>query len=218
MGSTTATTTTTTTTAFPTYTHLPAPIQGTAPPVIIFFSFLDATSHHWATQSHVANNIRRAVPAGTTVARYHVSNDKTGFAYGSELTRAWAVATHLHVDDKVLEPLFDAVWVQRTATDLAAVRELFWRVANIDKHLFDRTWNDHRVVADAEYQERLTAELPREKLPCIVINGEEVIDGNEVRHMVDDPEFGRNVGLLVRDLMQSKAKERKALELEQSQQ
>lgn len=42
-----------------------------APPVIVFFSFLDEESKKWAVEHQVAQNIRRNVPQDTTVSRYH---------------------------------------------------------------------------------------------------------------------------------------------------
>lgn len=190
------------TTSSPTSYHLDQPLKGTPPPVIVFFSFLDKTSQQWATQAGVAQNIRRSMPAGTETHRYHVSgSDQSGWGFGNELTRAWAVATHLNVDDRVIGPLFETILVNKSVHDLEGIRELFWRVAGIDGLRFDRTWTDPKVIASMKYQDELSATLPREKLPCIVINGKEIIYGDEIRHMCQDEEFGPKVGQLVRELL-----------------
>jgi protein dithiol oxidoreductase (disulfide-forming) len=185
----------------PTYGVLQQPLKGTPPPVIVFFSFFDKISLHWATQKNVTASIRKSLPAGTDVHRYHVSLDNTGWNFGEELTRAWAVAGHLHVDDKIIGPLFEKVLVERAVSDLEGIREVFWRDGGIDKVLFDRVWNDPRVLADMRYQDELSREIPNDQLPCIVIRGQEIIKGSEVQHMCDDEHFGAKVGQLVRQLL-----------------
>lgn len=186
----------------PAYTTLSQPIKGSPPPVIVFFSFLDPGSYDWATKKTVASHIRKCLPAGTEVHRYHVSStDKSGWDFGSELTRAWAVAEHLRVDDKMIGPLFERVFKEKTVIDFEGIREVFWRDGGIDKLLFDRTWTDATVVAAAKYQDALTRDLPRGKLPCILVNGRTVIGGDEIQHMCDDDDFGPKVGQLVRNLL-----------------
>jgi thiol:disulfide interchange protein DsbA len=78
------------------YTVLPEPILS-LPPVTVFFSFLNETSYKWATSYRVVEAIRRAVPAGTEVLRYHVSFDPYGWGSGVTLTHAWAVRVELEV-------------------------------------------------------------------------------------------------------------------------
>jgi hypothetical protein len=185
----------------PTYNTLSQPLQGSPPPVIVFFSFFNQNSYHWATQKNVTSNIRKALPSGTEVHRYHVSHDNSGWNFGQELTRAWAVAAHLQVDDKMIVPLFEKVLKEKIVIDLEGIREIFWRDGGIDKIRFDQAWTDSAVTAEAKYQDELTRDLPREKLPCIVIRGQQVIDGNEIQHMADDDEFGAKVGQLVRQLL-----------------
>ncbi|ETN46899.1 uncharacterized protein HMPREF1541_01088 [Cyphellophora europaea CBS 101466] len=186
----------------PTYSTLSTPLKGTPPPVIVFFSFLDHTSHRWATQCQVTQNIRRSLPAGTSVHRHHVSStDKSGFNWGQDLTRAWAVAMHLRVDDRIIASLFEKVLVEKTVIDLEGLRDCFERDGGVDKVRFDRAWNDAGVVADAKYQDELSEGLPREKLPCIVVRGRRMVDGNELSHMDRDADFGPKVGELVRELL-----------------
>jgi protein dithiol oxidoreductase (disulfide-forming) len=186
----------------PTFFKLPQPLKGSPPSVIVFFSFLDHTSYLWATQKGVASNIRRSLPAGTEVHRYHVSStDKSGWNFGQELTRAWAVAMHLHVDDKIIGPLFANVLINKTVIDVEGMRELFWREASIDKLRFDRAWVDPGVIANAKYQDELSANLSKDKLPEIVVGGTQAISGDEIQHMCEDDDFGLKVGNLVRDLV-----------------
>lgn len=187
----------------PTYSTLPTRIKGTPPPVIVFFSFLDETSYLWTTKNRVTQNIRRSLPAGTEVHRYHVYSFSTsGGNFGHELTHAWAVATHLHVDDKIIIPMFEKVLKEKVVIDVEGIREVFWRDAGVDHVRFDRAWVDPSVVAEMRYQDELTRKLPSEqKLPCIVITGQRIINGQEIQHMSDDEDFGPKVGKLVRELL-----------------
>merc|ERR1711939_1151799 len=134
--------------------------------------------------------------------RHHVSStDKSGFNWGQDLTRAWAVAMHLRVDDRIIASLFEKVLVEKTVIDLEGLRDCFERDGGVDKVRFDRAWNDAGVVADAKYQDELSEGLPREKLPCIVVRGRRMVDGNELSHMDRDADFGPKVGELVRELL-----------------
>lgn len=186
----------------PTYSTLPDPIKGTPPPVIVFFSFLDETSYHWTTKDRVTQNIRKSLPGGTEVHRFHVSSyGKSGGHFGHELTHAWAVATYLRVDDKIVIPLFEKVLKDKVVIDIEGIREVFWRDAGVDKVRFDRAWNDHTVLAEMRYQDELAQKVPHEKLPCIVVTGQKIINGQDIRHLNGQEDFGPKVGKLVRELL-----------------
>lgn len=186
----------------PAYSTLPTPIKGTPPPVIVFFSFLDETSYQWTTVDHVTQNIRRSLPAGTEVHRFHVSSyNKSGGHFGHELTHAWAVASHLHVDDKIVIPLFEKVQREKVVVDLEGIREIFWRDAGVDKVRFDRAWVDPTVIAEKKYQDELAQKVPSDKLPCIVIAGQRVIHGQEITHRDGHEDLGPRVGKIVRELL-----------------
>ena len=185
----------------PAYGVLQHPLKGSPPPVIVFFSFFDGTSHKWATHRNVAGNIRKSLPAGTEVHRYHVSLDNSGWNFGQELSRAWAVASHLRVDDKMIGPLFNTVLVEKTVTDLEGIREIFWRDGGIDRTLFDRAWVDPKVIAQTKYEGEMAEMIPQDQLPCVVVRGQHIINGTEVQHMCDDENFGPKVGQLVRQLL-----------------
>jgi len=182
------------------YTVLPKPIPS-LPPVTVFFSFLDKTSYKWATSYQVVEAIRRAVPAGTEVTRYHVSFDPYGWGSGVTLTRAWAAAMHLRYDDKVLVPLFDAIQRDKAVADLEGIRELFSRLG-IDKVAFDRAWVRDSVRKEAEWQDEVCKKVGLDNIPAVVVSGKYLLDSStEGKETGDEVDFGKQFAECVRGML-----------------
>src|ERR1700760_3730097 len=138
------------------YTPLHQPLKG-LPPVVVCFSFLDQVCYDWATRYQVVQRIRKSLPKGNEVHRYHVSAvERAGFDIGPTLTHVWAVAVDLHVDDKLIVPLFDAILRDKIVTDLEGIREMFWKVASVPQLQFDRTLGKATVRKEAVWMDKGT--------------------------------------------------------------
>jgi len=184
---------------------LPHPLKGT-PPVIVFFSFLDHTSYDWATKYHVVQTIRKSVPKGTEVHRYHVSTvERPNFDIGPTLTHAWAVAVDLHVDEKMIVPLFNAVLKDRTVTDLEGIRELFWKVANVPQLQFDRTWGKAAVRKEAVWMDEVTGQVYQNKIPLVLVLGKYLVDSANLQEWegFEGEGYGTMISQLVKNALET---------------
>jgi thiol:disulfide interchange protein DsbA len=183
------------------YTVLPEPIP-TLPPVTVFFSFLDKTSYKWATSYKVVESIRRAVPAGTEVTRYHVSFDRYGWDSAATLTRAWAVALNLKYDDKVIVPLFEAIQRDKAVVDLEGIRELFFRLG-IDKVEFDRVWVKDSVKKEVDWQNEVCKKVGLENVPpVVVVRGKYLLNSStEGKETGDDADIGKQFAECVKGML-----------------
>ena len=143
-----------------------------APPVIVFFSFLDDHSKKWAIEHQVAHNIRRNVPQGTTVARYHAPM-RFAWDFGETLTHAWAAAQSLQVDDRVIGPLFEAIHSKRVH-DLEGVRVVFDE-AGIDPSTFLKAWGQQTTLIEKERMDNAVSHLDLQTVPGILVNGKHMV-------------------------------------------
>lgn len=151
------------------YTEISNPLKQ-APPVIVFFSFLDSTSYTWANKDQVAMTIRRHVPSGTTIDRYHAPIAYSTTEFAQELTTAWALAKYLQIDDRIIGPLFEAIHDKKTAIDMQGVKLIF------DQHgipplRFDREYAKITVQKEAKWMQEVQRELNLEKVPAILVDG-----------------------------------------------
>jgi thiol:disulfide interchange protein DsbA len=182
------------------YTVLPKPISS-LPPVTVLFSFLDKTSYKWATSYKVVESIRHAVPAGTEVARYHVSFDPYGWGSGLVLTRAWAVALNLRYDDKVIVPLFDAIQKDKAVADLEGIRELFFKLG-VDKVAFDRLWVSDSTRKEVEWQNEVCKKVGLDNIPTVVVGGKYLLNSStEGIETGDDTDFGKHFAECVKGML-----------------
>lgn len=159
-----------------TYTTLSSPIT-IAPPVIVFFSFTSPNSYGWAIDHEVVQSIRRVVPQGTEISRYHAPCRKSWPAFGSDLTHSWSVAKSLGVDDRIIKPLFDAVLVDRRVTDLEGIRAVF-DDCGIPPSLFLKEWGKQWVLSHKEAMDEAVEHVEVRNLPCIVVKGKYMIQGD----------------------------------------
>lgn len=173
-----ATTTSTTTTTSPSetrhykkgehYVELSHPVKQ-VPRVIVFFSFLDPVSKDWALRHDVTNTIRRNMPMGVEVSRYHTSasypND-----FSRDLNHAWAVAKYLQIDDRLIEPLFEAIYGETRISDVQGIKAVFDHIG-IPPLRLDKEYNKTAVVSEADWMEECRDKMGIEGIPAVVVGG-----------------------------------------------
>jgi len=106
-----------------------------APAVVEFFSFYCGTCYQFSQNYHVGSAVSKALPTGTSLTRYHVSQMGK---LGNELTEAWAVATVLGVEDKIEGALFKALQKQRAINSSEDIQRVF-TAAGIDAATYENT-------------------------------------------------------------------------------
>ena len=136
---------------------------------------------------------------------YHVSSiERAGFDIGPTLTHVWAVAVDLHVDDKMVVPLFDAILRDKTAIDLEGIREIFWKVANVPQLQFDRTLGKATVRKQAVWMDEVTRRVQQDGVPTVVVKGKYLVDGAKLYELegYEGEEFGVKVAELVKNVLE----------------
>jgi thiol:disulfide interchange protein DsbA len=123
---------------------------------------------------------------------------------GPTLTHIWAVAVDLHVDDKMIVPLFDAILRDKIVTDLEGIREMFWRVANVPQLQFDRTLGKATVRKEAVWMDEVTRQVHQEGVPVVVVKGKYLVDGTKSDELkgLEGDEFGIKVAELVKGILE----------------
>lgn len=154
------------------FTTLADPVEP-APPVIVFFSFMNSHSYDWAVKHEIVNNIRRNVPQGTSIARYHAPM-RFSWDFGEKLTHAWAAAESLHVDDQIIAPMFMAIHDKRV-TDLEGIRTVFEQVG-IPPDTLLKEWGKTWVLGHKYAMDRAVAHLDLKDVPGILVKGKYMVN------------------------------------------
>lgn len=154
------------------FTTLDRPIES-APPVIVFFSFMNVRSYSWAVKHEIVNNIRRNVPQGTNIVRYHAPM-QFSWDFGDKLTHAWSTAESLHVDDRVIAPIFKAVHEKRI-TDLEGIRAVFEEVG-IPPSTLLQEWGKTWVLNHKDAMDRAVAHVDLKDVPGILVQGKYMVN------------------------------------------
>lgn len=170
------------------YTTLDKPIQD-APKVIEFFSFLCPHCYDFERTFGINKAVIDNLPANVKLTRYHV--DFLGGEYGVLLTRTWAVAIALGVEDKVLDPIFDGLQKKQTIKNPQTLKDAFIKAAGITSAEYDAAWNSFAVNALVSKQEKAVADFKIEGVPAFYVNGKyllrnEGMDSNNAENFKAD--------------------------------
>ncbi len=139
--------------------------------VLEFFSFYCPHCYQFDTEYQVAKTIKAALPKGVKMARYHVS---FGGAMGHELTRAWAVAVALGVEDKIAPLMFAAVQKTQTIKKAADIRKIFIQ-AGVKGEDYDSALNSFVVKALIAQQEKAATDFNLKGVPTMFVKGRYMI-------------------------------------------
>lgn len=89
--------------------------------------------------------------------------------YGEDLTRAWALAKALGVEDKILEPLFDKTHSGKI-TGVASIRDVFVENGVSEKE-FDDGFNSFMVSGIVSKQHQLIEQYAINGVPSYIVGG-----------------------------------------------
>ncbi|WP_192458519.1 thiol:disulfide interchange protein DsbA [Musicola keenii] len=151
------------------------------PQVLEFFSFYCPHCYQFSQVFHVTDAIEKSLPAGTKLTKYHV--DFLG-PLGAELTKAWAVAIALGVEDKVSPLMFDAVQKTQTVQRVEDIRNVFV-AAGVKPEDYDNALNSFVVKSLVAQQEKAAADLQLRGVPAVFVNGKYMVksDGLDTSSM-----------------------------------
>lgn len=140
------------------------------PEVVEFFSFYCPHCYNFENIYEIPTKVKASLPEGVEMKQYHVSF--LG-GQGKLLTKAWALAMLLKVEDKVRTPLFEAVKNanQLRRSDLPSyedVREIFLK-AGVKEEEFNAL-DSFAVTALVNKQEKLADKLNVQGVPDFYVN------------------------------------------------
>ncbi|MEG2565189.1 MAG: DsbA family protein [Acinetobacter sp.] len=149
-----------------TFISQPETVAG-VPRVLHFFSFYCPGCYQYEEKLHVNETIKKNLPEGVKEESYHV-----GYLgpMGQELTRAWAVAILMGVEDKVVNPLFKAVQKSHTLKTESDIRQIFID-AGISGEEYDTAWNSFAVNALVQQQNSAAEKLKVDSIPAVYVDG-----------------------------------------------
>lgn len=155
------------------YVTLQKPVTG-EPQVLEFFSFYCPHCYEFERVWHVSDAVKKGVPEGTKVTKYHV--EFLGGDMGKVVTQAWAVAMALGVEEKVTAPLFEGIQKTQTITDPASLKEAFVKAADIKPEEYDAAWNSFVVKSLVAQQEKAAVDMDLRGVPAMFVNGKYMVN------------------------------------------
>jgi len=150
------------------FVKLDQPVKN-APRVTEFFSFFCPHCYQFEYVNNISGEIQKTLPDDVKFTKYHV--DFLGGQFAPYLSRAWAVAVTMGVEDKVKNPIFYGVQNSGTITTPSELRETFIQAAGITGDQYDSAWDSFAVKAFAEKQRKAAEEFHIQGVPSVYVDG-----------------------------------------------
>ncbi|MEG0056429.1 thiol:disulfide interchange protein DsbA [Hafnia sp.] len=162
------------------YVKLDKSITG-EPQVLEFFSFYCPHCYEFEEVYHVSDAVRKGLPEGVKMTKYHV--EFLG-PLGKQLTQAWAVAMALGVEDKITQPMFEAVQKTQSVQSPEDIRNVFIK-AGVSAADYDGALNSFVVKSLVVQQDKAAEDLQLRGVPAIFVNGKYMVknDGLDTSSM-----------------------------------
>ncbi|WP_431224437.1 thiol:disulfide interchange protein DsbA [Serratia sp. L9] len=152
------------------YVTLDKPVTG-EPQVLEFFSFYCPHCYQFEEVYHISDAVKKALPEGTKMTKYHV--EFLG-PLGKQLTQAWAVAMALGVEDKITQPMFEAIQKTQTVQTPDDIRNVFIK-AGVPAEDYDSALNSFVVKSLVVQQEKAAEDLQLRGVPAVFVNGKYMV-------------------------------------------
>ncbi|OCJ43336.1 thiol:disulfide interchange protein DsbA [Serratia sp. 14-2641] len=162
------------------YITLDKPVTG-EPQVLEFFSFYCPHCYQFEETYHISDAVKKVLPEGTKMTKYHV--EFLG-PLGKQLTQAWAVAMALGVEDKITQPMFEAIQKTQTVQTPDDIRKVFVN-AGVAGEEYDAALNSFVVKSLVAQQEKAAEDLQLRGVPAVFVNGKYMVknDGLDTSSM-----------------------------------
>ncbi|WP_407731250.1 thiol:disulfide interchange protein DsbA [Pseudocitrobacter faecalis] len=148
------------------YTSL-AKTVADVPDVMAFFSFNCPHCYQYEQVIHVPERVEEKLPADTKIVKYHAEFLPP---LGNELSKAWAVAMALGVENKIESPLFEAVQKEKRIQSSNDIRSVFIE-AGIKAEDYDSAWSSFAVKALVDRQRKAAEQIELRGVPAMFIKG-----------------------------------------------
>ncbi|MEB7499462.1 thiol:disulfide interchange protein DsbA [Leclercia pneumoniae] len=137
------------------------------PDVMVFFSFNCPHCYQYEQVSHVPGRVAEKLPADTRIVKYHAEFLPP---LGKELSKAWAVAMALGMEDRITSPMFEAVQKEKRIQSINDIRSVFIE-AGIKAEDFDNAWSSFAVKALVDRQRKAAEDIELRGVPAMFIRG-----------------------------------------------
>lgn len=148
------------------YTSL-AKTVADVPDVMAFFSFNCPHCYQYEQVIHVPERVTEKLPADTRIVKYHAEFLPP---LGNELSKAWAVAMALGVENKIESPLFEAVQKEKRIQSSNDIRSVFIE-AGIKAEDYNSAWSSFAVKALVDRQRKAAEQIELRGVPAMFIKG-----------------------------------------------
>ncbi|MDP8034150.1 DsbA family protein [Pasteurella atlantica] len=151
--------------------------------VVEFFSFYCPHCKNFEITYKIPTLIKEKLPENIPLTQYHL----TYGPQGENLTRAWALAMALNVEDSIKIPLFNAVQ-EKKINSMEDIRSLF--VENgVSEKQFDGGINSFAINGLVAKQENLAKTLKVEAVPAFFVDNKYKINGEGFSDVKTTEEF-----------------------------
>ncbi|MGL4544242.1 MAG: thiol:disulfide interchange protein DsbA [Plesiomonas sp.] len=180
------------------YTALdrPASVQ---PEAVEFFSFYCPACFSFESTYHIPQTVRSEVPSGGSFKQYHV--DFMG-PLAKDLSRAWAVANVLGVEEKVAPVLFEGIQKSRSIKTPADIRAAFEKIG-VNGEEYDAALNSFMVSSFVAQQSKAAQDFQVEGVPAFYINGKFRVEARGIDAKSNE-DFTKQFGEIVKFLLTQK--------------
>ncbi|CRK85624.1 Thiol:disulfide interchange protein DsbA [Candidatus Providencia siddallii] len=137
------------------------------PQIIEFFSFYCLHCYQFEIAYKIPKIIEKNLLKKIKIERYHV--DFFG-PLGDELTKAWAVAIILKIEDKMMPILFESVLKKQNLKNKEDIRNVFIK-ANVSSKDYDAIFNSFLMKYIVKKQQNVLRILKPTSVPLVYVNG-----------------------------------------------
>lgn len=164
------------------FIKIPKAVQN-APHVVEFFSFYCPHCYQFESIYHVSKTVAKNLPKDIKMERYHV--DFLG-PLGADLTKAWAVAMVLKVEDKVSPLLFEGIQKSELINTPANIKAVFI-TAGIKSEEYDATLNSFVLKSLVVKQQQAAKDFQLRGVPAMCVNGKYIVRNNGIT--IEDADY-----------------------------
>ncbi|CAL1329382.1 DsbA family protein [Candidatus Providencia siddallii] len=166
------------------------------PKILEFFSFYCIHCYEFECFYKIPQEIKKNLPSSIKIERYHV--DFFG-PLGKELTKAWAVAIALKIEDKMIPIFFEGIIKTKTIKNKNDIINAFVKV-NVSNKKYNYIVNSFLVKSIIKKQQNAAKHLNLQSVPSFFVNGKYKIC-NDVFFTEELTNYGKDYSELVKFLI-----------------
>ncbi|VFP86805.1 Thiol:disulfide interchange protein DsbA [Candidatus Erwinia haradaeae] len=158
------------------YICLDQPVMG-LPNVLEFFSFYCPHCYEFEKEWRSNKTVQNNFPLHSKLIKYHITN--LGGEMGNTITRAWAIAMMMGLEEKVILPIFEGVLIKKNIVDPVSLKTVFIESTGIQAKQYDIAWNSPVIDALCAQQGKVARDMHLKGIPTMIINGKYMINSDE---------------------------------------